>query len=48
MAKTYHKKMDAKERDEIGITKNLLRFSVGIEDVDDLINDLSNALKLNG
>jgi cystathionine beta-lyase len=47
-AKTSHKKMDPKERDEIGITKNLLRFSVGIEDVDDLINDLSNALKLNG
>ena len=47
-AKTSHKKMDPKERDEIGITKNLLRFSVGIEDVDDLINDLSNSLKLNG
>ena len=47
-AKTSHKKMDPKERDEIGITKNLLRFSVGIEDVDDLIDDLSNALKLNG
>ena len=47
-AKTSHKKMDPKERDEIGITKNLLRFSVGIEDVDDLIDDLSNAFKLNG
>ena len=40
--------MDPKDRDEIGITKNLLRFSVGIEDADDLINDLSNALEING
>tara|TARA_B100002051_G_scaffold130417_1_gene123918 strand:- start:157 stop:1296 length:1140 start_codon:yes stop_codon:yes gene_type:complete len=47
-AKTSHRKMDPKDRDKIGITKNLLRFSVGIEDTDDLINDLSNALKING
>jgi cystathionine beta-lyase len=47
-AKTSHRKMDSKERDKIGITKNLLRFSVGIEDADDLINDLSNALEING
>ena len=47
-AKTSHRKMDPKERDKIGITKNLLRFSVGIEDADDLINDLSNALEING
>ena len=47
-AKTSHKKMDKLDRDKIGITKNLLRFSVGIEDVDDLINDLSNALEING
>ena len=47
-AKTSHRKMDPKDRDEIGITKNLLRFSVGIEDADDLINDLSSALEING
>ena len=47
-AKTSHKKMDKLDRDKIGITKNLLRFSVGIEDADDLINDLSNALETNG
>ena len=47
-AKTSHRKMDPKDRDKIGITKNLLRFSVGIEDVDDMINDLSNALEING
>ena len=47
-AKTSHRKMDSEDRDKIGITKNLLRFSVGIEDADDLINDLSNALEING
>ena len=47
-AKTSHRKMDPEDRDKIGITKNLLRFSVGIEDADDLINDLSNALEING
>ena len=45
---TSHKKMDPAERDKIGITKNLLRLSVGIEDADDLIKDLSNSLEING
>ena len=40
--------MDPVERDKIGITKNLLRLSVGIEDADDLIKDLSNSLEING
>jgi cystathionine beta-lyase len=47
-AKTSHRKMNPKDRNKIGITKNLLRFSVGIEDADDLIKDLSNALEING
>jgi cystathionine beta-lyase/cystathionine gamma-synthase len=29
---------------EMGITKTLIRLSVGIEDLDDLKSDLSNAL----
>lgn len=29
----------------LGITESLIRMSVGIEDVDDLINDINNALK---
>ena len=45
---TSHKKMNPVERDKIGITKNLLRLSVGIEDADDLIEDLSNSLEING
>jgi Cystathionine beta-lyases/cystathionine gamma-synthases len=33
---------------KFGITKYLLRLSVGIEDADDLIKDLSNSLEING
>ncbi|RLE89009.1 MAG: cystathionine gamma-synthase family protein [Thermoprotei archaeon] len=32
-------------REKLGITEELLRLSVGLEDVDDLIEDLDNALK---
>jgi len=30
---------------KIGITKSLVRFSLGIEDIEDLIEDLNNAMK---
>lgn len=33
-----------KELDDMGITNNLLRISVGIEDINDLINDFKKAL----
>jgi cystathionine beta-lyase len=42
--KTSHSKLTAQERKKVGISDKLLRFSVGIEDVDDLINDLKQAL----
>ena len=41
---TSHAKMTAEERALAGISDNLLRLSVGIEDVNDLIEDLNNAL----
>ena len=37
---TSHEKMSAAERECLGITPRLLRLSVGIEDVDDLLEDL--------
>ncbi|MEW6262630.1 MAG: aminotransferase class I/II-fold pyridoxal phosphate-dependent enzyme [Thermodesulfobacteriota bacterium] len=43
-ALTSHAKMPAEEREKIGITDALLRFSTGIEDPDDLIADLGQAL----
>lgn len=34
-------------KESLGITDNLIRISVGIEDVDDLINDLIDSLNIN-
>jgi cystathionine beta-lyase/cystathionine gamma-synthase len=42
--RTSHSKMSAAERAAIGVTENLLRFSVGIEEVADLIADIRQAL----
>ena len=39
-----HAGLAKQERERIGITDNLLRLSVGIEDVEDLISDLEQAL----
>lgn len=40
-----HAAMPAEVRQERGITDGLLRFSVGLEDIDDLIADLDQALQ---
>lgn len=40
-----HASIPKKIREELGIFDNLIRLSVGIEDVDDLIDDLENAFK---
>jgi O-succinylhomoserine sulfhydrylase len=41
---TTHQRMGAQARAELGITDNLLRLSVGLEDADDLVWDLAQAL----
>ena len=40
-----HASIPEKERLKVGITNNLIRLSVGIEDVDDLLRDLTQALQ---
>ena len=40
-----HASIKKEIRDELGITDGLLRLSVGIEDIEDIINDLDQALK---
>lgn len=40
---TSHSKISKEERENLGIFDGLLRFSVGIEDPKDIINDLSQA-----
>jgi cystathionine beta-lyase len=42
---TSHQKMDAVERERLGIRTGLLRLSVGIEDPEDIIADLLQALE---
>ena len=43
-AMTSHVECTAEERAAMGIPESLIRYSVGIEDVDDLIQDLDQAL----
>ena len=45
---TSHQKMAAAERQRLGIHPSLLRLSVGIEDSDDIIADLLQALERSG
>ena len=37
-----HASVPKEHRDKIGITDNLIRLSIGVEDIDDIINDLKN------
>ena len=41
-----HASVPLEERKMLGIADNLIRLSVGLEDVDDLIADLDNALRI--
>ena len=41
-----HASIDKNIREELGISDSLIRLSVGIEDSEDLISALNNALKL--
>ena len=43
-ASTTHAAMTAEDRQRAGVTENLVRLSIGVEDADDLIADLSQAL----
>lgn len=43
-ASTTHRQLSAEDLEKAGIPENLVRLSVGIEDPDDIIKDLSDAL----
>ena len=45
-ARTSHAKISAEVRSRQGITDSLLRLSVGIENVEDLIKDIDQALEI--
>ncbi|WP_285008521.1 cystathionine gamma-synthase [Pedobacter faecalis] len=40
-----HGSIPKAEREKVGVTDNLLRLSVGVEDIEDLLEDLEQALK---
>ena len=44
-ASTTHAQLNEEEQKLAGVTPDMIRVSVGIEDVDDLIWDLNQALK---
>jgi O-acetylhomoserine (thiol)-lyase len=44
-ASTTHQQLTDEQQLEAGVTKDLVRISVGIEDVDDLIWDLGQAIE---
>src|SRR5690606_14025983 len=44
-AKMTHASIPYERRQELGITEGLIRISVGLEDVEDLLEDLEQALK---
>ncbi|HYD52285.1 MAG TPA: O-acetylhomoserine aminocarboxypropyltransferase/cysteine synthase family protein [Gemmatimonadaceae bacterium] len=42
---TTHEQLEPAEREAAGVTPDLIRLSIGIEDVDDLLRDLDEALR---
>jgi len=45
-ALTTHRQLTAEQMEECGIGTDFMRLSVGLEDVDDILQDLDNALKI--
>ena len=45
-ASTIHSQMDKKILEQAGIAEDLIRLSVGLEDIEDLKNDFNNAFKI--
>jgi cystathionine beta-lyase/cystathionine gamma-synthase len=45
-ASSSHRELSPKKRADLGISDGLIRISVGIEDVRDIINDIEQALKV--
>ena len=43
-ASMTHASIPKEEREKVGVTDSLLRLSVGIEDIEDLIADIEQAL----
>ena len=44
-ATTTHQRLSDEQKEDLGITPGLIRFSIGLEDADDLVNDALAALE---
>ena len=44
-ASTTHSRMDDADLEKAGVSAGLVRLSIGLEDIDDLLSDLSCALR---
>ncbi len=44
-ATTTHQRLSDEQKDELGITPGLIRLSIGLEDTDDLLTDIRQALE---
>ena len=44
-ASTTHSQLTTEQQESTGVTPDLIRFSVGIEDLEDIINDIDQALE---
>lgn len=44
-ASTTHSQLNKKQLEKSGVSEDLIRLSVGIEDLDDLLNDITQALR---
>src|SRR5438128_11760506 len=47
-ASTTHRQLTPEEREKVGVTPEMIRLSVGIEHIDDIIADLDQALDAAG
>jgi O-succinylhomoserine sulfhydrylase len=45
-ASTTHAKLTPEARQDVGITNSLVRVSVGLEHIDDIVGDIDNAMKM--
>lgn len=45
-ASTTHSKLTENERESLGITSGTIRISVGLEDIDDILNDILSAIEI--
>ena len=47
-ASTTHRQMSAEEQEKAGVNPEMIRLSVGIEHIDDILSDLDQALHATG